>query len=143
MKGPASEQCQKLDSIESEDADVRRRLGRLWDLMETANEDQAGTPLQSNDLQDRQRRLEASAAEAAGILSRTRVAEYDVEAIVADPRGLNELLSKSEPSERRAFVEAFVEQIVMSPGQVKVHYTMPMPDDSRTAGMKAEEVAIG
>ena len=143
MEGIASEQRQKLDSIESEIADVGRGPDRHWDLMETANHDQADTPLQINDLEDRQRRLEALAAEAAGILSRTRVAGYDVEGIVADPRGLNELLSKSEPSERRAFVEAFVEQIVIGPGQVKMHYTMPMPEDSRTAGMKAEEVAIG
>ena len=143
MKGIALEQSQKLDSIESEPAGVRRRPGRLWDLMETASHDQAAPLLQVNDLRDRQGRLQAPAAEAAGILSRIRVAEYDAEAIVADPRELNDLLSKSEPSERRAFVEAFVEQIVMSPGQVKVHYTMPMPEDSRTAGMKSEEVAIG
>ena len=120
-----------------------RRPARHWDLMETTTDDQADTPLQSNDLQGRQGRLEASAAEAAGILSRTRVAEYDVEAIVAGPRELNDLLSQSEPSERRAFVEVFVEQIVMGLGQLKVHYTMPTPEDSLVAGMKAEEVAIG
>lgn len=143
MEGIASEQRQKLDSIESEVADVGRGPDRLWDLIETTNDDQADTLLQVSDLRERQWRLEASTAEAAGILSRIRVAEYDVEAIVADPRELNDLLSKSEPSEYRAFVEAFVEQIVMGPGQVKMHYSMPMPEDSRTAGMKAEEVAIG
>ena len=64
-----------------------------------------------------------------------------MEAIVADLRELNELLSKSEPSERRAFVEAFVEQIVIGPGQVKMHYTMPHAggftdsrDESRRGG---------
>ena len=143
MKGIASEQRKKLDSIESELADVGRRPGRYQDLMETTNDDQADTLLQVNDLRDRRRRLEAPAAEAAGILSRIRVAGYDVEAIVADPQELNDLLSKSEPSERRGFVEAFVEEIVMGPGQMKMYYTMPMPEDSRTAGMKAEEVAIG
>ena len=30
----------------------------------------------------------------------------------------------------------------MSPGQVKVRYTIPMPQDSRIAGMDAEEVSI-
>ena len=74
LEGIASEQRKKLDSIESELANVQHRLGRHRNLMETANEDQAGTPLQINDLQDRQRRLEALSAEAAGILSRTRVA---------------------------------------------------------------------
>ena len=143
LEGIASEQRQKLDSIESELSDVRGRPDRNCDLMETKPDDQAGTPLQSNHLWDRQGRLEASAAEAAGILSRIGAARYDVEAIVADPRELNDLLSKSEPSERRAFVEAFVEQIVTGPGQVKVHYTMPTPEDSRTAGMQSEEVAIG
>ena len=143
MEVIAWEQRQKPDSTESEPADVRRRPGRLWDLMETKTDDQADTPLQSNHHWDRTGRLEAPAASAAGILSRIGMTRYDVEAIVADPRELNDLLSKSEPSERRAFVEAFVEQIVMGPGQVKVHYTMPMPEDSRTAGMKIEEVAIG
>ncbi len=139
----ASDQRKQLDSIESEVADVRRRPGRHWDLMETANEDHADTPLQINDPRDRQGGLEASAAEAAGILSRIGMARYDAEAIVADPQELNDLLSRSEPSERRGFVQAFVEQIVMGPGQVEVHYTMPTPEDSRTAGMKAEVVAMG
>ena len=143
MEVIASEQRQKLDSIESELADARGRPDRHWDLTETKTDSQADTPLQSNDLQGRQGRLEASAVETAGILSRIGAARYDVEAIVADPQELNDLLSKSEPSERRAFVEAFVEQIVMGPGQMKMYYTMPMPEDSRTAGMKAQEVAIG
>ena len=143
MEVIASEQRQNLDSNESELTDVGRRPGRHWDLMETKPDEQADTPLQVNDLWDQHGLLEASAAEAAGILSRTRVAEYDVEAIVADPQELNDLLSKSEPSERRAFVQAFVKQIVMGPGQMKVHFTMPTPEDSLTAGMKSEEVAIG
>lgn len=143
LEGIASEQRKKLDSIESELAGIGRGQGRYRDLMETKTDDQADTPLQRNDLRDRQGRLEASAAEAAGILSRIRVAGYDAEAIVADPRELNDLLSRSEPSERRAFVEAFVDEIVMGPGQIKVHYTIPMPEDSQTAGMKAQEVAIG
>ena len=143
MEGIASEQRKKLDSIESELADVGYRLGCHLDLLETVNDDQADTLLQINDLQDRQGDLEASAAEAAGILSRIREAAYHVEAIVADPQELNDLLNQSEPSERRGFVEAFVEEIVMGPGRVEVHYTMPTPEDSLTAGMKSEEVAIG
>ena len=143
MEVIASEQRQRPDSTESEPADMRRRPGRLWDLMETTKNGQADTLLPVNDLRDRQGRLQAPAAEAAGILSRFRVAGDDPEAIVTDPRKLNELLSKSEPSERRAFVEAFVEEIVMGPGQVKVDYTMPMPEDLQTAGMNAEAVAIG
>ena len=144
MEGIASEQRQKLDSIESELAGIGRGQGRYRDLMETKTDDQADTPHQSQRPPGSGRgRLEASAAEAAGILSRIRVAWHGVEAIAADPQELNELLSRSEPSERRAFVLAFVEQIVMGLGQMKVHYTMATPEDSLTAGMKAEEVAIG
>ena len=48
----------------------------------------------------------------------------------------------SELTERRSFVELFVKEIIVIPGQTEVHDTMPMPPDSRIAGMDIEEVAI-
>ena len=51
-------------------------------------------------------------------------------------------LNESELTERRAFIESFVKEIVVGPGEARVRYTIPMPQDSRIAGMDAEEVAI-
>ena len=45
-------------------------------------------------------------------------------------------------TERRAFVETFVKEIVVMPGNALMRYTVPMPDDSRIPGRNAEEVAL-
>ena len=45
-------------------------------------------------------------------------------------------------TERRAFIESFVREIVVMPDNAFVRYTIPMPDDSRISGMDAEELAL-
>ena len=62
----------------------------------------------------------------------------ELEAITSFARDMSAALNESERTERRAFVESFV----VSPGQVKVRYTIPMPQYRRIAGMDAEEVSI-
>ena len=47
-----------------------------------------------------------------------------------------------EPTERRAFIESFVKEIVVMPGNALMRYTIPMPDDSPIPGRNAEEMAL-
>ena len=51
-------------------------------------------------------------------------------------------LRESELTERRAFVESFVKEIMVEPGGALVRYTIPMPEDSPIGGVDAEEVAL-
>ena len=44
-------------------------------------------------------------------------------------------------SQRRAFMETFVKEIVVMPGNALMRYTIPMPDDSLISGGNAEEMA--
>ena len=37
-------------------------------------------------------------------------------------------------TERRAFVETLVKDIVVTPGNARIRYTVPMPDDSHIPG---------
>ncbi len=76
------------------------------------------------------------------MLSERRIRLADVEAITSFAQDMSAPLNESELTERRVFIESFVKEIVVSPGQAKVRYTIPMPQDSRIAGMDAEEVAI-
>ena len=46
------------------------------------------------------------------------------------------------PTERRAFIESFVKEIVVMPGNALMRYTVPMPDDSLIPGRVAEKVAL-
>ena len=142
LNGLAQEQRRRLESIESELAEVRRRLDRLWDLVETTDYyDPADTALQIKAHSERKRALEASAAEATTVYQRRAVRD-DVEAITAQAKDMTEFLKESELPERRAFIELFVKEIVVSSGKAVVRYMIPMPQDSRIAGMDAEEVDL-
>ena len=60
MDGIAREQRQKLETIESELVDVKRRLERLYDLAETTDLDIEDFKPRIRDHRERQERLEAS-----------------------------------------------------------------------------------
>ena len=66
----------------------------------------------------------------------------DVETIAAYAQDMCEFLKDSELSERRAFIETFVKEIVVTPTGALMRYTVPMPDDSLIPGRKAEELAL-
>ena len=55
---------------------------------------------------------------------------------------MSEFLKESELTERRAFIETFVKEIVVMPGDALLRYTIPMPDDSRIPGGNAEEMPL-
>ena len=62
-------------------------------------------------------------------LSQRRAIKGDVEATTARAQDISEFLKESELPERRAFIETFVREIVVMPGNALLRYTIPMPDD--------------
>ena len=75
------------------------------------------------------------------ILSQRRAVLDDVNTIAAYAQDMSEFLKESELTERRAFIETFVKEIVVMPGDALLRYTIPMPDDSPIPGRNAEEMA--
>ncbi len=142
MDGVASEQRKRLETIDSELSDVRRRLDRLYNLVETTDMDIDDFKPRIRDHRERQQRLEASAEEARAILSQRREVLDDVNTITAYAQDLSEFLNESELTERRAFIETFVKEIVVMPGNALMRYSVPMPDDSLIPGRVAEKVAL-
>ena len=47
---------------------------------------------------------------------------------------MSRFLNKSELTERRSFIESFVKEIVVTPDNALMRYTVPMPDDSLVPG---------
>ena len=133
----AREQRQRLQTAESELAELKRRLERLYDLAETTDLDIDDFKPRIRDNRERQERLEASAEEARAMLSQRRVILDDVETITAYAHDLSVFLT-----ERRAFIESFVKEIIVMPGNAVVRYSIPMPDDSPIPGRDAEEVVL-
>ncbi len=62
--------------------------------------------------------------------------------IAAYAQDMSEFLKESELTERSAFIETFVKEIVVMPGDALMRYTIPMPDDSPIPGRNAEEMAL-
>ena len=143
MDGVAHEQRQKLETIESELADVRRRLDRLYHLMETTELDISDVLPRIRDHKERRERLEQAASEARAALSQRREVLDDVDTITAYAEEMREFLGTSELTESKAFINSFVKEIAVAPGAATIRYTIPMPQDSPVRGGKAEDVALG
>ena len=127
-------------ATESELADVRRRLDRLYHLMETTELDISDVLPRVREHKERRERLEQPASEAKAGLSERRAVLDDVETYARD---MSEFLATSELTESKAFIRSFVKETAVTPGAATIRYTVPMPGDSPLRGGAAEEVALG
>ncbi len=76
------------------------------------------------------------------MLSQRRVVLDDVETITAYAQDLSQFLNESELTERRAFIETFVKEILVMPGDTLMRYTVPMRNDSLAPGKATDKVAL-
>ncbi len=142
MDGVAGEHRKRLEAIQSELSDVRRRLDRLYDLVETTDMDINDFRPRIRDHRERQERLEAAETEARAKLGQRRKVLDQVETITAYAQDMRRFLKKSELTERRVFIESFVKEILVTPDNALMRYTVPMPEDSPAPGMSAEDMAL-
>ena len=142
MDGVAREQRKRLETIEDELEDVKRKLGRIWHLVETTDTDMADASDRIKEHRERQTRLEDAAAHARAVLAQRRKVLDDVNTIATYAQDMSRFLKKSELTERRSFIESFVKEIIVVPGDALMRYTVPMPDDSLVPGRVTEHVAL-
>ena len=77
----AEELRKRLETIEAELVEVKRRLDRLYNLVETTDTDIEDFKPRVRDHRERQQRLEAAAEDARSMLSERRLVLDDVETI--------------------------------------------------------------
>ena len=130
MDGIASEQRKRLRIIDDELEDVKKRLGRIWNAIETSDIGIADASDRIKEHRERKETLEIAAEDARAILSEHRAHLDDVKTISAYAKDMRDFLNESELTERRAFIESFVKEVVVMPGDALLRYTVPMPDDS-------------
>ena len=141
MDGLAREQRKRLETIDAELEEVKRKLARIWRFIENSDTGMADASERISEHRERQMRLEDAAAARAVLAQRRKVLD-DVNTIAAYAQDMNEFLQESELTERRAFIESFVKEIVIVPGDALMRYTVPMPDDSLIPGKATETVAL-
>ena len=107
MDGVAREQRKRLETIEDELEDVKRKLGRIWHFVETTGIGMADASDRIKEHRERQERLEDAAVDARAILTQRRTVLDDVETIAAYAQDMSEFLNQSKmpsagPSSRPA-----------------------------------------
>ena len=142
LDGIATEERQRLETIEAELLEVRQRMDRLWKLVET-------TDLQTDEIlprlrhhQERQKQLERAADHASLAVSERRQMLNKLATVTAFVRDMAQFLRESDLTETKAFIRSFVKQVAVSPGKAIIHYSIPTPCDSPIGGADAAEVAL-
>ena len=105
---------------------MKRKLGRIWHFVETTDINMADASARIKEHRERQERLEDAATDARAILSQRRAVLDDVNTIAAYAQDMSEFLNESGLTERRAFIETFVKEIVVMPGDALLRYTIPI-----------------
>ena len=136
------EQKERLEAMEEELLEVRRRMDRLWYAVETTDLEISDIIPRLREHQERQEKLEVAAGEARAALS-NRPARLEDAKITAYAQEMGEFLMQSELTETKAFIRSFVKEIAVAPGQAIIRYALPMPGDSPIGRKESEEVRIG
>ena len=142
MDGVAKEERERLETIEHELEDVKRRLARIWQLLETTDIEMADASDRIKEHRERQRQLEDAAQEARAVLAERRELLDSADMVAAFAADMSEFLRTSELTETKAFVRSFVKEVEVVPGRATIVYTIPTPQDSPIGGGDTAEVAL-
>ena len=142
MDGVAREERERLETIEAELEEVRRKMDRLWHIVESSD-------MEVNDIlprlrvhQERQAQLEESAEEARSILAERRELLDSADVVAAFAAEMSEFLKISDVTETKAFIRSFVKRISVRPGRAVIRYTIPTPQDGPLRGGDVAEVEL-
>ena len=142
MDGVASEQRERLESIEEELEEVKGRLGRIWQVIETTDIEMADASERIKEHRDRKEKLEVAAEEARRMLSDRRQFLDSADTIATFAEDMSVFLKTSELTQTRAFVHSFVKEIEVKPGKAAFVYSIPTPEDSPIGGADTAEIAL-
>ena len=142
MDGVASEQRERLETIEEELEEVKRRLGRIWQVIETTDIEMADASERIKEHRDRKEKLEVAAEEARRLLKDRRQFLDSADTIATFAEDMSAFLKTSELTQTRAFVHSFVKEIEVKPGKAAIVYSIPTPEDSPIGGADTAEIAL-
>ena len=128
----AGELAGRLEVIEAELSDVRKRLERLYEALETSELTLEVLSPRIFSLRHREEQLEAAREGAATQLEQRRVELPTTEKIKGYVADFREFLQEGTFPERKALIRNFVEGIEVVGDEAVLTYTIPMPSDGVT-----------
>ena len=128
----AGELSGRLEVIEAELSDVRKRLEKLYEAIETSELTLEVLSPRIMSLRHREEQLEAARDDAETQLEQRRVELPTTEEIVRYVGEFQEFLKDGTMPERKALIRNFVEGIEVEGDEATLTYTVPMPSDGVT-----------
>ena len=129
----AGELAGRLEVVDAELSDVRKRLESLYEALETSELTLEVLSPRIFSLRHREEQLEAAREDAATQIEQRRVelpTSEEIKRYVADFR---EFLQEGTFPERKALIRNFVEDIEVNGDEAVLTYTIPMPNDGVTS----------
>ena len=125
----AGELAGRLDVIDAELGDVRKRLERLYEALESSELTLEVLSPRIFSLRHREEQLEAAREEAETKLEQRRVELPTTEEIKGYVSDFRDFLREGTFPERKALIRNFVEGIEVVGDEATLTYTIPMPND--------------
>ena len=127
----AGELSGRLEVVEAELSDVRKRLEKLYEAIETSELEVLSPRIMS--LRHREEQLEAARDDAETLLEQRRVELPNTEEITRYVADFRDFLKDGTVPERKALIRNFVEGIEVVGDEATLTYTVPMPSDGVTS----------
>ncbi len=123
----------KLAAIDAELSDVRARLSKLYDALETGK-------LSLDDLSPRlkqqkvhQDELMKARVQVEADMVVEGVQHVELETVKAYAQDLRNLLEEADFVQSKAFLRSFVKKVIINEDKAKIQYRLPMPPDGKRA----------
>ena len=129
----AGELSGRLEVLEAELGDVRKRLAKLYEAIETSELTLEVLSPRIMSLRHREEQLEAAREDAETQLEQRRVELPNTEEIARYVAEFQDFLKEGTIPERKALIRNFVEGIEVVGDEATLTYTVPMPSDGATS----------
>ena len=129
MDAASAESRQQLETVMAEIADVHRRLGRLYDALETGKLSLNDLAPRIQALRQQEDQLRATQLELEQMLAERKIQLADENVVKGYVDNLREVLSVSPLTEQKAFIRSFVREVRVTGKEVLLTYTIPLPPE--------------
>lgn len=138
MDAAASETRQRLETVTAEIADVHRRLGRLYDALETGRLTLNDLAPRIQALRHQEDQLQAARLDLEELLAERKIQLADEKVVRSYVEDLREVLTNSPLPEQKAFIRSFIKEVRVTGKEALLTYTIPLPPE----GLLQESAAV-
>ena len=125
MSGSSEAYKTELNSVNAEMADVDRRLGRLYEVIETGKVVPSDIGPRIRELNEKRQKLQQRKGELLNLLEEQSIEVPSSEEVNECLIDLRNILEQGSLSEKKAFIQSFVQEITVLGDEAKITYTPP------------------